>query len=260
MKIFRQLSFQLDICSVQAARFFLVLGAISLLGCSKDSPDTSVTETLLSSSPPAPARVPPGLRSLQRPAPPPSSPEEVTIDNMGQDFGDLDAPVAVLEFYDYGCGYCRQFHLETLPALKEEYINTGKVHWKSMPFIMGNWEGSVPASLASECASKQGNFEGMANKIFDQQSEWKTRDNPESLFEQFAVDLDLDMDSYRSCIASDELLWRVQTNTDIAQQFGVRSTPTFVVRNYGPIPGALPLPVFREVLDTILVEVGSSSN
>ena len=129
-----------------------------------------------------------------------------------------------------------------------------------MPFIMGNWEGSVPASLASECASKQGSFEGMANKIFDQQNEWKTRDDPESLFEQFAVELSLDMYSYRSCIASDELLWRVQTHTDIAQQFGVRSTPTFVVRNYGPIPGALPLPVFREVLDTILTEVGSNPN
>ena len=219
----------------------------------------SVTESLLSSSPPPAARVPPGIRALQRPAPPPASADEVTIDSMGEDFGSLDAPVAILEFYDYGCGYCRQFHFETLPALKEEYINTGKVHWKSMPFIMGNWEASVPASLASECAARQGQFEKMANKIFDLQSEWKTGDNPEDLFEQFAIDIGLDMDSYRACIVNDELLWRVQTNTDIAQQFGVRSTPTFVVRNYGPIPGALPLPVFREVLDTILAEVGAGT-
>ncbi len=244
-------------------RLFLIVSAGSLVACGiEDQPssDSSVTENLLSSSAPPAARVPPGMQALNRPAPPPSSAEEVTVDNMGEDFGDLNAPVAVLEFFDYGCGYCRQFHLETLPVLKEEYIDPGQVHWKSMPFIMGNWKASVSASLASECASKQGRFEEMASKIFDLQAAWKTGPDPEGVLEGFAVEIGLDMDSYRSCISNDELLWRVQAHTDIAQQFGVRSTPTFVVRGYGPIPGAIPLPVFREVLDTILSEVGPASN
>jgi protein-disulfide isomerase len=254
-------SLKLRLCRPTAA--LLLAGSISLLACTEQGDQDSspsITETLLSSSPPPAARVPPGMRALNRPSPPPASATEITIDNMGEDFGDPDAPIAILEFFDYGCGYCRQFHLEILPALKEEYIGPGQVHWKSMPFIMGNWENSVDASLASECAGKQGRFEQMAGKIFDSQSEWKTGPDPKAVLETLAVSIGLDMDSYRSCIANDELLWRVQANTNIAQQFGVRSTPTFVVRDYGPIPGAIPLDVFREVLDTILSEIGPISN
>lgn len=238
----------------------LVFAAVFQYSCADQQSSSSVTENLLSSNPPPAARVPPGIQALSRPAPPPDPPEEVTVDLMGTDFGDRAAPIAILEFFDYGCGYCRQFHLETLPALKEEYIAQGLVHWKSMPFIMGNWAASVPASLASECAARQGRYEEMANRIFDFQSEWKTGEDPVATLETFAAAIGLDMDSYRSCVANDELLWRVQTNTDIAQQFGVRSTPTFFVMDYGPIPGALPLPVFREVLDTILAEVTPDSD
>ena len=238
---------------------FVLVMSVFLVACDRPSSSSSVTENLLSSSSPPPARVPPGMQTLDRPAPPPSSAAEVTVDNMGEDFGDLNAPVAVLEFFDYGCGYCRQFHLETFPVLKEEYIETGQVHWKSMPFIMGNWEASVSASLASECAAEQGRFEEMASKIFDQQGAWKTGPDPEAVLEGFATEIDLEMDSFRACVSNDELLWRVKANTDIAQQFGVRSTPTFVVRGYGPIPGALPLPVFRQVLDTILSEAGATN-
>ena len=99
----------------------------------------------------------------------------------------------------------------------------------------------------------------MASKIFGQQGAWKTGPDPEAVLEGFATEIDLEMDSFRACVSNDELLWRVKANTDIAQQFGVRSTPTFVVRCYGPIPGALPLPVFRQVLDTILSEAGATN-
>ena len=41
--------------------------------------------------------------------------------------GDKNAPVAIIEFSDYQCPFCRKFWQDTLPQLKTDYIDTGKV-------------------------------------------------------------------------------------------------------------------------------------
>ncbi|MCB1473306.1 MAG: thioredoxin domain-containing protein, partial [Rhodobiaceae bacterium] len=42
---------------------------------------------------------------------------------MGKD----DAPVTIYEYASMTCGHCAHFHKDTLPELKKEYIDTGKV-------------------------------------------------------------------------------------------------------------------------------------
>jgi len=41
--------------------------------------------------------------------------------------GDPDAKVTIIEFGDYQCPYCRIFWKDTLPRIKEQYVDTGKV-------------------------------------------------------------------------------------------------------------------------------------
>src|SRR5699024_10504587 len=40
--------------------------------------------------------------------------------------GDVDAPVVLIEYSDYRCPFCGSFARDTMPELKEEYIDTGK--------------------------------------------------------------------------------------------------------------------------------------
>ena len=94
--------------------------------------------------------------ALERWAPTGPPPEEVTVESLGVDFGAPEAPVRMIEFFDYGCGYCRAFHQATRGPLHEEYVDAGQVLWKSMPFILGSWPESVPVTLAAECARDQG--------------------------------------------------------------------------------------------------------
>jgi len=110
-------------------------------------------------------------------------------------------------------------------------------------------------SLAAECARDQGRgyFEAITELIFARQRDWKAASAPEELAEQFAEEAGLDMDRYRTCFKSDELLWRVQAQTTFAGQLGVRGTPTFMVVGVGPIVGALPLETFQQMIDTVLV-------
>lgn len=196
-----------------------------------------------------------GGTGLLRPAPGQRRPEQLSIDSLGVDFGTFEAPLRLIEFFDYGCGYCRLFHQDTRRALHEQYVDSGQLYWKSMPFITGNWPSSVPVSLAAECALDQGRdyYEAITELIFERQRDWKSGSAPEELAEVFAEEVGLDMERYRTCFETDELLWRVQAHTALAAEFGVRGTPTIQVIGVGPIVGALPLETFQLMIDTVLV-------
>lgn len=187
---------------------------------------------------------------------PPVQPlDSVNIDLLGFDRGVAGAAVRILEFSDFGCGYCRKFHMEILETLDAEYMQKGTVFWKQIPFIMGNWANSVPASLGAECALEQGKFSQMSHAIYERQSDWKrgSVDDAEAVVREIAEHAGVDLERWDSCMATDEVLWRVQAHTQLARQIGVRSTPTFFVVGYTPIQGALPIELFREVLDTVIV-------
>lgn len=199
------------------------------------------------------------LEALWRPLATGPRPEQMTIDSLGVDFGTPEASVRMMEFFDFGCGYCRTFHEGTRGLLHEQYVDSGQILWKSVPFVTGNWPASVPVSLAAECARDQGRsaYAAIADVIFARQREWKSASAPEELAEEFAEEAGLDMERYRSCFENDELLWRVQAHTELATEFGVRGTPTFYIIGFGPIVGALPLEALQQMFDTVLAEVAA---
>ena len=89
--------------------------------------------------------------------------------------------------------------------------------------------------------------------IFARQGDWKSASAPEELAEGFAEEVGLDMERYRTCFENDELLWRLQAQTALADELEVRGTPTFWVVGVGPIVGALPLETFQQLIDSTLV-------
>ncbi len=214
-------------------------------------------ELLPSGAPATPAS--PGFDALNRPAPNTPPGDQIDLDMLGVEFGSPDAPAHILEFFDFGCGFCREFHAETLPALMDKYVDQGQLLWKAIPFVIGNWANSVPAALAAECALDQGHYKEMAETLFERQSEWKPVSEPEPILEGIAEELGLDMEVYRTCMSSDEFRWRVLAHSLLARQIGVRGTPTFVIVGYAPFSGALPLELFEQIIDTVLVKAAADN-
>ncbi len=179
--------------------------------------------------------------------------ERVSVSGVGFDRGLIEAPVKVLEMSDYGCGYCRQFHLETFPTVHREFIETGMVEWKFVPFVTGMFDNSIAATEAAECTYVQSEeaFEAINSRLWEEQGAWKGRDRPEEVIRGWVSELGVDMGSFDACVADDERLDRVASSTTLAQQLGVRGTPTFVVLGYPPLQGALPTEVFQEVLTAV---------
>lgn len=185
----------------------------------------------------------------------------VRVAEVGFNRGVEEALVKVVEMSDYGCGYCRQFHEETFPSILAEYIETGMVEWKFVPYITGMFDNSLTATEAAECTYVQDPdaFERLNARLWGDQRDWKGAGDPAPVVRGWVAELGIDMGAFDTCVADDASIPRVAASTTLARQIGVRGTPTFVILGYPPIQGALPLETFREVLDMVHAEAEAAA-
>jgi len=258
------------------ARALALLLLVALAGCgggeaeghvgdgAADSTRSTVTSSALFGG---------GVRSdasgrTPRPEPPPGiarrdagrDTQAVDLSRLGFNVGSSDAPIRVVEFSDFGCGYCKRFHAETYPTLKEEYIETGKVVWKYVPFVLGMFPNAVEAAMAGECAGAQGRepFAAMRDRLFEEQGEWRKSSEPYALFKEYAREVGLEGERFDRCVDERVPAERVRANVRAGRRVGVRGTPMFVVEGF-PLQGALPLEAFREIFDKMLARTGATS-
>jgi protein-disulfide isomerase len=167
----------------------------------------------------------------------------------GYDRGVTRAPVTVLEFSDFGCPYCERFATGTYPQLADEFVKTGIVRWRYVPFVLGIFTHGDDAARAAVCAGAQGNaaFSALHDQLYEHQDEWKRAADPAGEFRVLARAARLDVARFASCYASAEADTVIRDAGALADQLGVRATPTFFV-NGRRVEGALPADQFRAVL------------
>ena len=184
------------------------------------------------------------------------------LPDLGFNRGRTEAPMKVIEFADFGCGFCRRFHQESFPTLKTQFIDTGMIEWKSLTFITGTFENSLAVTEAAECVLEQSDasYEAFGSMLWDRQAEWKPNDEPEALARTWAAETGLDMERYDSCLAEDRRMERVAGATVAAEQLGIRATPTFWIVGYGPLQGALPLEAFQGIFSTVHAEIVAAAD
>jgi protein-disulfide isomerase len=177
----------------------------------------------------------------------------ISIDFLGVNLGSVEAPLKVIEFVDFGCGFCRQFHAETFSTLAAEYVDTGIIEWKLLPFVTGMFGNSEAVTNAAECALEQDiqAYAAFTSLLWDRQSEWKSSADAAGLSRRWITEIGADVESYDTCLAEGTRATRIASANAVAAQLGIRSTPTFWVVGLGPLLGALPVDAFRQVFDQL---------
>lgn len=190
-----------------------------------------------------------------------SEENQLPIGALGYDQGNQDALVRIVEMSDYGCGFCRKFQLETFPIIREEFIETGKVLWKFIPFDNGMFDNSPAATEAAECALEQGEseFEALNETIWADQASWKRSDNPEPVLRDMAQKAGVDLIEFDACLASGSRSDRIASANSTATRLGVRGTPSFYPLGFPPIEGALPTEVFQKILELMHQEISAGT-
>lgn len=174
---------------------------------------------------------------------------DLTVDVSEDPFlGNPDAPVTIIEFSDFTCGFCGRFAQTTLEPLLEEYPDEIRVVYMDFPFLS---QMSVPAAMAAECAHDQGKFWEMHDLIFANQRGM----SPDTL-RAHAEELALDMQAYDTCVADGAHIEEIRADLTHGQELGVSGTPAFFV-NGRFVSGAQPIDVFRQFIDEELASLSS---
>lgn len=168
--------------------------------------------------------------------------------------GAADAPVVLIEFGDYQCGFCRRHVMNVMPTLLQEHVVPGRVRYVFLEYpAERNLPASGEASNAALCADDQGRYWEMRQRIYA---------NPMSIdaagYRRHAASLDLDMQLFDQCLEQAPHAARIEQHVALGRQLGVRGTPTFFVAVSGSgdgdlrlvrrITGAQPLDLFEQEL------------
>jgi protein-disulfide isomerase len=161
---------------------------------------------------------------------------------QGQD----NAPITIVEFSDFECGYCKRFNDTTLQQVLDQYVKTGKVKfsYRHYPFLAAS---SLPKAIVSECAAEQGKFWEMHNVLFGGQIGRGSEQEINAQAIAFAKQWNLDEAKFNNCLSDAAVRERVMKDAEVAQQSGVRGTPTFFV-NGEPLVGAQPFAAFENAI------------
>lgn len=165
--------------------------------------------------------------------------------------GVATAPITVYEMSDFQCPFCRRFALSIFPELEREYVATGKVRWVFINYPLSTLHpNAVVAAEVAMCAAKAGKFWEVHDVLFRTQPTWAPLSEPGAFFLTLADSAAIPADAFRKCLVDRETLQEVASDAKGAAQSGARSTPTFYIEG-GLLPGAQPVEVFREILDSI---------
>lgn len=155
--------------------------------------------------------------------------------------GAVDAPVGLVMFSDFQCGFCALWSVQTLPEMLE-FVEAGelRIEWRDISLF---GEASNRAALAAYAAGEQGEYLAFARALFASGSAPAADALSEEGLERLAADLDLDVEKFNEDRAGETAAAGVQANIDEAAQLGAASTPAFLI-NGRPIMGAQPTEVF----------------
>src|SRR5687768_13871777 len=167
--------------------------------------------------------------------------------------GNPGAPITLIEYSDFTCGYCQKFFRETWPRLQAKYVETGKVRFLYRDFPRASQGPGLNAASAARCAGDQGKYWPMHDRLYGGRLDL-------SEFQRHATALGLNLPVFTKCFDEGRYTAAIFKDKEDGTSLGFRGTPGFVLMltrgstHESPlmIPGAFPFDVFEEEIDRLL--------
>ncbi|MCX4970421.1 DsbA family protein [Streptomyces sp. NBC_00654] len=160
--------------------------------------------------------------------------------------GRADAPVVLIEYADFKCGYCGKFARDTEPELVKKYVDNGtlRIEWRNFP-IFG--EESEAAARAAWAAGQQDRFWQFHQAAYAEGAKEKGfgKDRIKALAQQAGVK---DIDRFMTDLDGSAARAAVGKDQEQAYSIGATSTPSFLI-NGRPIAGAQPMEAFTQAIE-----------
>lgn len=160
--------------------------------------------------------------------------------------GKAEAPITIIEYASLTCPHCARFHAEVLPALKTEYIDTGKAKlvFRDFPLDQLAYAGAVLA----RCGGPD-KYYTFLNVLFAQQRQWAGSQDPKAALTQIGRLGGVSSEQFEKCLADKSLGdYILNSRLEGNQKFNVNSTPTLIINGKAEA-GAPTIEELRKKLD-----------
>ena len=163
--------------------------------------------------------------------------------------GRADAPVTIVQYASMTCPHCRRFQMESFPALKREYIDTGKVRYVlRAEFPIGKQSGL--ATVALRCAPPEKYFV-LYDKLMVQQASWVSQEvRPDPIF-KVAQQVGMTRAQFDSCRENRAMINSLNWVKERGRTLGIIGTPNFFIQGK-LVKSTIGIKEIRETVDPIL--------
>lgn len=152
-----------------------------------------------------------------------------------------DAPIKMVEFFDFECPFCRVFD-ETMRKFQEK--NPGKIARLLVHFPLTSHRFAIPAAKAAECAGEQGRFIEMHEGLLAKQDSFGLK-----TWTSYALEASIrDSTAFQDCIGRAKPFPRIETGKTLSKRRSIQATPTVIINGWrmGVPPTAEELPLIIE--------------
>jgi protein-disulfide isomerase len=159
------------------------------------------------------------------PTPAPEQPLHASLKLGGSDWlGDPKAPLTMVEYADYQCPFCKQFHLNTFGQIVKQYIETGKVRFTSRDLPLDFHANAAVAAQAARCAGEQKQYWPMRDLLIANGDKLSPQD-----LEGYTRTLKLNAAAFHTCLDGGKYKEAVEKDAAEAAKLSIGGTPTFVI-------------------------------
>ncbi len=144
-------------------------------------------------------------------------------------YGKKDSKVVMIEYGDFQCPGCGNFHSNFAP-LMDDYKDKITFVFRNFPITQLHPNARVAAASA-EAAGQQDKYWEMWNLLYNNQNDWSNLaiNQRDAQFESYAKELKLDLDQFREDVASDDVNSKINYDQSLGKANGVTGTPTIFI-------------------------------
>jgi len=167
------------------------------------------------------------------------------------------APITLIEYSDFTCGFCLKFFKDTWPRIQARYVDTGKVRFIYRDYPRADQGAGFDAALAARCAGAQGRYWPMHDRLFAEGGRLDKQ-----IYAQHAGTIGLDRSVFERCMEDRRYTKSILEDRQEANRWGFHGTPGFILLRTAieptekepavAIPGAFPFEMFAEEIDRLL--------
>lgn len=164
--------------------------------------------------------------------------------------GKVDSKVTLIEYVDFQCPACKAY-FPIVQQLKADYGDKIAFQFRHFPLTQIHTNAFI-SSRAAEAAAKQGKFFEMYDALYEQQDSWSSVSDPTPIFVNFATQLGLNIDQFKTDMVSSSTTDLINADRKVAQDLGATGTPTFVLNGKRLEKSPTSIEEFKTLLDEAL--------